>query len=416
MFLRTGVFTACIAMLCIAVSNLKGQGRDDIAQCEARVIRLLDAEQYSEAIAEADRLCDLTVAKYGRHHQEYAISLRTLGEAYRQADKIDLAIATWKRSLQLLQEFKPTDHLGITVVASSLAQAYWQLDMYDQVIPISQLAIDAADEYGEDDRTASWVWKAYFVLGDAHWATGNSKRAKKAYEEAAEVCEDEFGEDSPGYRRCQEALADLKLGKKPRRKPQPEPKVQAVPHPTAVVEDVQPQSEVEPTPESPPAPEDTTGIEPQLLKLSAQQQALVDEFGYPDTFVLSSYEETIEGGTTRIRDETWYYYRVLTNFSFINGKFVASNSIDRLPDDLIYPKYSPDMFQVGMTLAEVKKLLGDAKGVGVEVNALGLNDKSLDNFQLYFAGQISLAFVEDSLCYVLSAPGDPARIVKEVTE
>ena len=152
------------------------------------------------------------------------------------------------------------------------------------------------------------------------------------------------------------------------------------------------------------------------LALSPQQKKLVAQFGYPDTFVISCYSENEKGKTKDIRQETWFYYHLLTNFSFINGEFSASEPIEKLPDDLVYPRYKPERFRAGMSLAEVKTLLGDTKGSPLNVKDLDVGDESLEQAQLYFAGHVSMVFVEDALCYVLTTPGDPEPTGKEVAK
>ena len=73
----------------IAPQQLLAAENMDVA--EARVVRLIDAGLYDQAIAQAQQLCDLAVEQYGQNHRQYARALRTLGHAYYEAGQTDTA-------------------------------------------------------------------------------------------------------------------------------------------------------------------------------------------------------------------------------------------------------------------------------------------------------------------------------------
>ena len=127
------------------------------------------------------------------------------------------------------------------------------------------------------------------------------------------------------------------------------------------------------------------------VKPSQDQQELVDSFGYPDTFTLQMMDN--------LRYETWNYYEVKRGFIFLDGVFVEDQIIDNLDGDYQFPEFKPTQFTEGMSLADVKKFLGDPTREG-EVSS-----ELLENSKIYdFWDQVKVGTKEDKIVYVETLP------------
>ena len=100
-------------------------------------------------------------------------------------------------------------------------------------------------------------------------------------------------------------------------------------------------------------------------RLSTDQQELVDEAGYPDTFVM------IKDGERR--DEIWNYYSMQASFYFSNGEYVrADNTLEPLPDDAELPDFKPESFPPDVKLSDIAALAeGDPHTTKLNVKGLG---------------------------------------------
>ena len=83
---------------------------------------------------------------------------------------------------------------------------------------------------------------------------------------------------------------------------------------------------------------------------SDEQQALLDTAGKPDGFVIGF---STDADWSPERFELWYYQRLGTVVSFVNGIAVQAEPIDLLPDDVVLPRYEPADFDRYMTRGHV---------------------------------------------------------------
>jgi hypothetical protein len=154
------------------------------------------------------------------------------------------------------------------------------------------------------------------------------------------------------------------------------------------------------TTEEVPGPAQATSIpsdeEPALdiptVRLSDQQQLLVDEFGWPDSFTI--LEADVEQGEP-VRYETWTYYKGLITFTFFDGIFQVEGEAEMLPTGFIPAPYRPTQFTLGASLEQVDALLLDYPLVPLE-NSEVVNPGA----EMFVAQQLVLGFINNHLFYV----------------
>lgn len=143
-----------------------------------------------------------------------------------------------------------------------------------------------------------------------------------------------------------------------------------------------------------------TKTKPQeVVKLSPQQQELVDKFGYPTTFVLSFGEEFVSNESKFSRHEIWNYNHLGRRFRFVDGEFKAAE--DMLPlKDAKYPQLHPSMFENDLTFDEVKKI------TQAQPTAISETDPELlEGAKTYnFAGQLIVGEHEDKVVFIQTFP------------
>lgn len=134
--------------------------------------------------------------------------------------------------------------------------------------------------------------------------------------------------------------------------------------------------------------------------LSSQQQALAAQLGQPQSFSLLFYQEELDDGSIAdVRYETWSYYTLGREITFVNGEQVAETSIDSF-DVTIFPvKVRPEQFVSGMRLAEVI----DAAGL-TTCPALPLECSLLPGGETYFAAELTFGMVDGRLRYIETLP------------
>jgi hypothetical protein len=124
------------------------------------------------------------------------------------------------------------------------------------------------------------------------------------------------------------------------------------------------------------------------------RESFLAEFGQPDTFILL-FEEAEDGSL--VRREEWIYNDELTTLTFLDGVLANDEAIEPSQTLLFGPAdlYHPLDFQPGMSIEQVKALLGNPELAEIEVlPELG------GNYRLYGAKQIMLGFSDDKLVYV----------------
>jgi len=128
------------------------------------------------------------------------------------------------------------------------------------------------------------------------------------------------------------------------------------------------------------------------LALSEQQQLLVDEFSWPDSFTILEADDE-HGGTVRF--ETWIYYGGKITYTFFDGVFKVEGDVDRLTEGFIPTPHHPDQFPLGASPDEIQALLPEHTLVPVENS-----DVIQPGTQIFVAQQLVLGFLENRLFYV----------------
>ena len=117
-----------------------------------------------------------------------------------------------------------------------------------------------------------------------------------------------------------------------------------------------------------------------------------EEMGAPDTFTI--HFQTLEGETVRF--ESWAYFDFQSRFDFVDGELLWTADLEPLPDGSLFPHYyQPDDFQVGMTVDEVRELLG-----GKELLEIDLAEGDIPGGLGLVGDQILLGFNQGQLVYV----------------
>ena len=132
--------------------------------------------------------------------------------------------------------------------------------------------------------------------------------------------------------------------------------------------------------------------EPLTAQLSDQQQLLVDEFGWPDSFTILEADDD-QGGTVRF--ETWTYYAGKIIYTFFDGVFQTEGYTETISRDAILSPYHPDQFPLGMTQDQVRAWVVSGEMIQIPDEGGGL-----EGIDLYAAEQLILGFEVDRLVYV----------------
>lgn len=135
------------------------------------------------------------------------------------------------------------------------------------------------------------------------------------------------------------------------------------------------------------------------VELSPQQQELVEQFGFPNTFSLVFGEMMIKGGYQPVRFETWNYNDIGRRFYFIDGQFVKDADIP-FAEKARYPNLRPTWFGKDMTFDQIKKVIGTEPLVSAE-----LIPEIIENGRIYdFFGQVRVGEVDGKMVYLRTYP------------
>ena len=135
------------------------------------------------------------------------------------------------------------------------------------------------------------------------------------------------------------------------------------------------------------------------VKLSSQQQELVDRFGYPTTFLLTFGEMAVKGEYKPVRFEAWNYDELGRRFYFVDGEFQKDVDIDFV-ENAQYPKLRPSQFAKDVTWEKVKEIIGTSPLAQADVQP-----EIMENTRVYdFWGQVKVAVEEDKLVYIQTYP------------
>ena len=137
----------------------------------------------------------------------------------------------------------------------------------------------------------------------------------------------------------------------------------------------------------------------EVISLTDQQQKLVDQFGYPDHFVLVFGEMVIEKEYEEIRYEAWNYDESGRRYNFVDGEFASDTNISFLID-ADYPDLKPTYFTEGMNFDQVKKVIGADPSESVDAIP-----EIAENMTVYdFHGQIKVGVFEEEVVYIQTYP------------
>lgn len=132
-----------------------------------------------------------------------------------------------------------------------------------------------------------------------------------------------------------------------------------------------------------------------------RRPTVLEEMGAPDTFTV--HFQTLEGET--VRYETWSYFDFQSRFDFIDGELLWTAELEPLSDGSLFPHYyDPAHFQAGMTVDEVRELLG-----GEELLEIDLAEGDIPGGLGLVGDQILLGFDRGQLVYVETLALSPAE-------
>lgn len=119
--------------------------------------------------------------------------------------------------------------------------------------------------------------------------------------------------------------------------------------------------------------------------LSAEQQQVVNEIGYPESFTLLFYQDLDEQDRFYdVRFECWHYAAAARDIAFVNGEMISDEPADAAADALIAAPYRPEQFAASMRL---KDILASAR---ISEYARAAADPILvSSGEIYFASQLA---------------------------
>jgi len=134
--------------------------------------------------------------------------------------------------------------------------------------------------------------------------------------------------------------------------------------------------------------------------LSAEQQQVVDEIGYPDSFTLLFYQDLDEQDQFYdIRFESWHYGAAGRDIVFVNGETISDEPADAREDGLVAAPYRPEQFSASMRLKDV---LASA-GISGYVRAAA-DPALVASGEVYIASQLAFGMKAGRLMAVETVP------------
>ena len=135
------------------------------------------------------------------------------------------------------------------------------------------------------------------------------------------------------------------------------------------------------------------------VRLSKQQRELVEQFGYPNTFILAFGEMAVAGEYKPVRFEVWNYDRLGRRFYFVDGQFQKDADIEFL-ENAHYPDLRPSQFSQNTSWEKVKKIIGTPPRAQAEIRPEIMEDTIVYDFW----GQVKVAVKDDKLVYIQTYP------------
>jgi len=135
------------------------------------------------------------------------------------------------------------------------------------------------------------------------------------------------------------------------------------------------------------------------VKLSSQQQELVERFGYPTTFILTFGEMAVTGQYQPVRFEAWNYDQLGRRFYFVDGEFQKDIDIDFI-DNGQYPKLRPSQFPQDISWEKIKEIIGTSPLAQADIQP-----EIMEKTTIYdFWGQVKVASRENKVLYIQTFP------------
>lgn len=133
---------------------------------------------------------------------------------------------------------------------------------------------------------------------------------------------------------------------------------------------------------------------------STEQQQLVDEIGYPDSFTLLFYQDLDEQDQAYdIRFECWHYGAAGRDVVFVNGEMVSDEPAEAAGQALVSSPYRPEQFSASMGLKDVLA----STGISEYVHAAA-DPALVASGEVYFAGQLTFGMKAGRLMTVETVP------------
>lgn len=133
--------------------------------------------------------------------------------------------------------------------------------------------------------------------------------------------------------------------------------------------------------------------------LSPDQQELVDNFGYPQRFVISYLSWMENGSDYIVRHETWYYPYHQQSITFLGGDILSVDEIEDEIDDtgiMTYSDLKPEDFEFNMDYDSVAKAIGNKE---IAKNEFMPEEYYGENLTSYISDHVLFAIESDHLTY-----------------
>ena len=147
------------------------------------------------------------------------------------------------------------------------------------------------------------------------------------------------------------------------------------------------------------APKVVSDLESEILtseeyELGQDQMDAYISYGYPEAFRILFYDETLpDGSIGPVRLESWTYYTLGVELTFLNGEKSGEESLNISQfSTLKLPPYYPEQFSAYMSLAEVMTAAGlDQYAV------IPLEKDYLEGSEVYYGPQLSFGMKDGEL-------------------
>jgi hypothetical protein len=134
--------------------------------------------------------------------------------------------------------------------------------------------------------------------------------------------------------------------------------------------------------------------------LSAEQQRVVDELGYPDSFTLLFYQDLDEQDQFYdIRFECWHFDAAGRDVVFVNGEKISDEPADAAEELLVAAPYRPEQFSASMRLKDVLASAGISKYVRTAADPA-----LVASGEVYIASQLAFGMKAGRLMAVETVP------------